>query len=74
MRRIGLRLISGCVSIGLLASLLHDIVVGAFSMHGELVRRETHPVGFWLWAAFVAAVSFAVLYGAVFEFREDEKR
>ena len=74
MATTGKRLLSGCVGLGVLALLTHDIVVGEFNMHGDSFRRTTHPVEFWLYEAFVAVMGLAALYGAVFGYGKDDRR
>jgi hypothetical protein len=69
----GKRVLSGCVGIGMLASLVHDIIVGEFSVHGEPIRRTAHPFGFWLYGTFIAVLGLALLYGAAFGYLEREK-
>ncbi|MEG3178209.1 hypothetical protein U1872_18355 [Sphingomonas sp. RB3P16] len=73
MKRTAKRLLSGCVGIGMLASLVHDILAGAVSIHGVHLRSISHPVYFGLYGLFVAVVGLAALYGAAVGYHQDEK-
>lgn len=66
----GARVLFGCVGFAMLTSLVHDVSAGEFNMNGEPFRRADHPFGFWLYAAFLAGIGLAALYGAMFGDRQ----
>lgn len=66
----GARVLFGCVGFAMLTSLVHDVSAGEFNMNGESFRRADHPFGFWLYAAFLAGIGLAALYGAMFGDRQ----
>jgi hypothetical protein len=61
-QRLVARVVAGVAGSFVLSGLLSDVRAGFFNFHGEAFRRVEHPIGFWLWAAFVTASCLSVLY------------
>lgn len=65
-QRLVARVMAGLAGSFVLFGLVKDVRAGFLNFHGEAYRRVEHPIGFWLWAAFVTALGFSVLYWSAF--------
>lgn len=70
----GVRVLFGIVGLVMLAKFTQGVWAGELDMHGEAFRRTDHPLGFWIYAAFVGGLGMSFLYGATFGNRRKSDR